>query len=85
MENKFLHNSYQNSLFNSAYNIANTCTKQAEFAHVSKQSDVLTNASFLSKSQPMKYPTSTIQQVQNLNGYSICTASNNNNFQMKNT
>jgi CshA-type fibril repeat protein len=33
----------------------------------------------------MKYPTSSIQQAQNLNGYSICTTSNNNNFQMKNT
>ncbi|MBP8034417.1 MAG: hypothetical protein KAZ71_07445, partial [Bacteroidia bacterium] len=85
MENNFLHNSLSNSFFNSAYQATNKCFKQAAITGVSNQSDVLKNTSVLSKSQLMKYPTSTIQQAQNLTGYSICTASNNNNLQMKNT
>lgn len=85
MENKFLHNNQTNSLFNSAYQATNKCFKQTAITGVSNQSDVLKNTSILSKSQPMKYPTTSIQQAQNLTGYSICTASNNNNFQMKNT
>jgi hypothetical protein len=84
MENNFLHNNNQ-SLLNSAMQITQVSFKQAIIAGVSNQSDVLKNTSILSKSQPMKYPTSSIQQAQNLNGYSICTTSNNNNFQMKNT
>lgn len=85
MENKFLHNSQTNSLFNSAYQATNKCFKQVAITEVSNQSDVLKNTSMLSKSHPMKYPKSSIQQAQNLPGYSISTASNNNNFQMKNT
>jgi len=85
MENKFLHNNQTNSLFNSAYQASNKCFKQAAITDLSIHSDVLKNTSILSKSIKMKYPTSSIQQAQNLNGYSICTASNNNNFQMKNT
>ncbi|MBK6273451.1 MAG: hypothetical protein IPF58_01600, partial [Saprospirales bacterium] len=85
MENKFLHNNQTNSLFNSAYQASNKCFKQAAITDLSIHSDVLQNTSILSKSIKMKYPTSSIQQAQNLNGYSICTASNNNNFQMKNT
>ncbi|MBP7109928.1 MAG: proprotein convertase P-domain-containing protein [Chitinophagaceae bacterium] len=85
MENKFLHNSQTNSLFNSAYQATNKCFKQAAITEVSTQSDVLKNTSLLSKSIQMKYPTASIQQAQNLTGYSICTASNNNNLQMKNT
>ena len=85
MENKFLHNNQTNSLFNSAYQASNKCFKQAAITDLSIHSGVLNNTSILSKSIKMKYPTSSIQQAQNLNGYSICTASNNNNFQMKNT
>ena len=67
MENKFLHNNQTNSLFNSAYQATNKCFKQTAITGVSNQSDVLKNTSILSKSQPMKYPTTSIQQAQNKN------------------